>query len=59
MGAGMGATFEVRGSTGKIPLVISDNVGTQKLKRLNLDKIDFYHVWCIRRVDQYELETRQ
>ena len=27
----------------------------KSLKRLNSDYIDFYHVWCIRRWDQYEL----
>jgi len=26
----------------------------KSLKRLNVDRIDFYHVWCIRRMDQYE-----
>jgi len=26
----------------------------KSLKRLNVNKIDFYHVWCIRRMDQYE-----
>ena len=31
----------------------------KSLKRLNLDKIDFYHVWCIRRVDQYELAMKK
>jgi len=25
----------------------------KSLKRLNVNKIDFYHVWCIRRMDQY------
>jgi len=26
----------------------------KSLKRLNVDRIDFYHIWCIRKVDQYE-----
>jgi uncharacterized protein len=26
----------------------------KSLKRLNVDRIDFYHVWCVRRMDQYE-----
>jgi len=26
----------------------------KSLKRLNVDKIDFYHVWCIRTMGQYE-----
>jgi len=30
----------------------------KSLKRLNTDYIDFYHVWCIRRLDQYELAMR-
>ena len=29
------------------------------LKRLNVDKIDFYHVWCIRKMDQYELAMKK
>ncbi|MHC5060677.1 MAG: aldo/keto reductase [Planctomycetota bacterium] len=29
------------------------------LKRLNVDRIDFYHVWCIRRFDQYELAMKK
>lgn len=28
------------------------------LKRLNTDYLDFYHVWCIRKWDQYELAMR-
>jgi predicted aldo/keto reductase-like oxidoreductase len=31
----------------------------KSLKRLNVDKIDFYHVWCIRRMDQYELAMKK
>ena len=31
----------------------------KSMKRLNVDRIDFYHVWCIRRVDQYELQGRR
>jgi len=31
----------------------------KSLKRLNVDKVDFYHVWCIRRVDQYELAMKK
>ena len=30
----------------------------KSLKRLNTDTIDFYHVWCIRKWDQYELAMR-
>jgi predicted aldo/keto reductase-like oxidoreductase len=26
----------------------------KSLKRLNVKRIDFYHIWCIRRMDQYE-----
>jgi len=29
------------------------------LKRLHLDKIDFYHVWCIRKIDQYHMAMRK
>ncbi|MHC5082734.1 MAG: aldo/keto reductase [Planctomycetota bacterium] len=28
------------------------------LKRLNVDSIDFYHVWCIRTIEQYELAMK-
>ncbi|MFC1795449.1 aldo/keto reductase, partial [Planctomycetota bacterium] len=31
----------------------------KSLKRLNVDRIDFYHVWCIRRWDQYELAMKK
>ncbi len=31
----------------------------KSLKRLNLDRIDFYHVWCIRRMDQYQLAMKR
>lgn len=31
----------------------------KSLKRLNVDKIDFYHVWCIRRMDQYQLAMKR
>jgi len=31
----------------------------KSLKRLNVDRIDFYHVWCIRRFDQYELAMKK
>ncbi|MHC4744187.1 MAG: aldo/keto reductase [Planctomycetota bacterium] len=31
----------------------------KSLKRLNLDRIDFYHVWCIRRMDHYELAMKK
>ena len=31
----------------------------KSLKRLNVKKIDFYHVWCIRRIDQYELAMKK
>ena len=30
----------------------------KSLKRLNTDYIDFYHVWCIRRWDQYQLAMK-
>ncbi|MFA5240538.1 MAG: aldo/keto reductase, partial [Phycisphaerae bacterium] len=30
----------------------------KSLSRLKCDYLDFYHVWCIRRVDQYELAMR-
>ncbi|HSV27616.1 MAG TPA: aldo/keto reductase, partial [Sedimentisphaerales bacterium] len=29
------------------------------LKRLKLDKIDFFHVWCIRHIDQYRLAMKK
>jgi hypothetical protein len=29
------------------------------LRRLRLDKIDFYHVWCIRNIDQYHLAMKK
>jgi predicted aldo/keto reductase-like oxidoreductase len=31
----------------------------KSMKRLNVDMIDFYHVWCVRRVDQYELAMKK
>lgn len=31
----------------------------KSIKRLNVDKIDFYHVWCIRSVGQYELAMKK
>jgi len=31
----------------------------KSLKRLNVDKIDFYHVWCIRTMGQYELAMKK
>jgi predicted aldo/keto reductase-like oxidoreductase len=31
----------------------------KSLKRLNVDRIDFYHVWCIRSVNQYELAMKK
>jgi predicted aldo/keto reductase-like oxidoreductase len=31
----------------------------RSLKRLNVDKIDFYHVWCIRTLDHYELAMKK
>jgi len=31
----------------------------KSLKRLNVNKIDFYHVWCIRRMEQYELAMKK
>ncbi|AQT67415.1 General stress protein 69 [Anaerohalosphaera lusitana] len=30
----------------------------KSLKRLNTDYIDFYHVWCIRRMSEYELAMK-
>lgn len=30
----------------------------KSLKRFHTDYIDFYHVWCIRRISEYELATR-
>lgn len=34
--------------------------GVEKsLKRLNVERLDFYHVWCIRRMDQYELAMKK
>jgi len=34
--------------------------GVQKsLKRLNVEKIDFYHVWCIRKMEHYELAMKK
>jgi uncharacterized protein len=29
------------------------------LRRLHLDKIDFFHVWCIRNIDQYHLAMKK
>ncbi len=31
----------------------------KSIRRLNVDKIDFYHVWCIRSVGQYELAMKK
>lgn len=31
----------------------------KSMKRLNVEKIDFYHVWCVRRVDQYQLAMKK
>ncbi|MFC1795156.1 aldo/keto reductase [Planctomycetota bacterium] len=31
----------------------------KSIMRLNVDRIDFYHVWCIRRWDQYELAMKR
>ncbi len=28
------------------------------LRRLHVDKIDFYYVWCVRKIDHYELAMR-
>ncbi|MHC5173275.1 MAG: aldo/keto reductase, partial [Planctomycetota bacterium] len=30
----------------------------KSLKRLKTQRIDFYHVWCVRRLDQYELAMK-
>jgi predicted aldo/keto reductase-like oxidoreductase len=30
----------------------------KSLERLNVDKIDFYHVWCVRTMEQYELAMK-
>ncbi len=29
------------------------------LKRLNVEKIDFYHVWCVRKIEHYELALKK
>ena len=31
----------------------------KSLERLNVDKIDFYHVWCIRKMEYYELAMKK
>ncbi|HIJ71764.1 MAG TPA: aldo/keto reductase [Planctomycetes bacterium] len=31
----------------------------KSLRRLNVNKIDFYHIWCVRRMDQYELAMKK
>jgi uncharacterized protein len=31
----------------------------KSLKRLNVDKIDFYHVWCVRKMEHYELAMKK
>ena len=31
----------------------------KSLKRLNLEKIDFYHVWCLRKMEHYEMAMKQ
>lgn len=31
----------------------------KSLKRLNTDRIDFYHVWCIRTMDHYDLAMKK
>ncbi|MHC4216768.1 MAG: aldo/keto reductase, partial [Planctomycetota bacterium] len=31
----------------------------RSLERLNVDKIDFYHVWCIRRMQEYALAMKK
>ncbi len=31
----------------------------KSIRRLNVDRIDFYHVWCIRTVGQYELAMKK
>jgi len=31
----------------------------KSLKRLNLEKIDFYFVWCVRKVEQYEMAMKK
>jgi len=30
----------------------------QQLKRLKVDKIDFYYIWCVRKIDHYELAMK-
>jgi len=30
----------------------------ESLRRLQVDKIDFYHVWCLRKMEHYELAMR-
>ena len=31
----------------------------KSLERLNVDKIDFYHVWCVRKIEQYKLAMKK
>ncbi|OQY32135.1 MAG: aldo/keto reductase [Spirochaetaceae bacterium 4572_59] len=31
----------------------------KSIKRLGVKKIDFYHIWCIRKMDHYELAMKQ
>lgn len=31
----------------------------KSLKRLNTDRIDFYHVWCLRKMEHYELAMKK
>ena len=31
----------------------------KSLKRLNLDRLDFYYVWCIRKVEHYEMAMKK
>ena len=31
----------------------------KSLKRLNVDKIDFYHIWCVRTMEHYEMAMKK
>jgi predicted aldo/keto reductase-like oxidoreductase len=47
-----------------MPTAVQDGAEARKavesdLKRLHLDKIDFFYVWCIRHLDQYKLAMKK
>lgn len=48
---GMPADFDTAGKACKAV--------EKSLKRLNIDKIDFYHVWCVRDIEQYHLAMKK